>query len=102
MKQDKENTIRDLLWEKPNVSYFRAFGFTCYILNSKDNLEKFDAKSDQRIFLRYSNTSKAYRMYNLRTNSLKEFIHVKFNESFEPKRNNEDENEITTDPSKEI
>ena len=65
--------------KKPNISYFRAFGYKCFILNTKDNVGKFQAKSDQGIFLGYSSTSKAYRVYNIRTNTSKESIHIKFN-----------------------
>ena len=41
------------LWKnkKLNISYFKVFGFKCFILNTKDNLGKFDAKSDVGIFL---------------------------------------------------
>ena len=46
--------------------------------------------------------SKAYRVYNLRMNSIKESIYVKFNEFLEAKRNNKDEKEISIDPSKRI
>ncbi|GAU46301.1 hypothetical protein TSUD_283270, partial [Trifolium subterraneum] len=46
----------------------------------RDNLGKFDSKSDKRIFLGYSLTSKAYRIYNLRTQTLEESMHVKFDE----------------------
>ena len=52
---------------KPNISYFHVFGCTCYILNNKDILGKFDSKSDKGIFLGYSTSSKAYRVYNIRT-----------------------------------
>ena len=57
------------LWrgKKPVVKYFRIFGCNCYILRDKDNLEKFDAKSNKKYFMSYSSTSKAYRVYNLRT-----------------------------------
>ncbi|WJX93540.1 hypothetical protein P8452_75051 [Trifolium repens] len=70
------------LWKgrKPNISYFHIFGCYCYILNIKDNLGKFDSKSDKGIFLGYSLTSKAYRIYNLRTQTLEESMHVKFDE----------------------
>ncbi|WJX45438.1 hypothetical protein P8452_32320 [Trifolium repens] len=73
------------LWKgrKPNISYFHIFGCYCYILNIKDNLGKFDSKSDKGIFLGYSLTSKAYRIYNLRTQTLEESMHVKFDESEE-------------------
>ncbi|GAU32747.1 hypothetical protein TSUD_323150 [Trifolium subterraneum] len=46
----------------------------------RDNLGKFDSKSDKRIFLGYSLTSKAYIIYNLRTQALEESMHVKFDE----------------------
>ena len=46
---------------KPNVSYFKVFGCKCFVLNTKDNLGKFDAKSYEAIFVGYSNTSKVYR-----------------------------------------
>ena len=39
---------------KPNIYYFRAFGCKWYVLNNgKDNLDKFDPKSDEGIFLGY-------------------------------------------------
>ena len=74
------------LWKgrKPNIGYFRVFGCKCYILNTKDNLGKFDAKSDVGIFIGYSTHSKAYRIYNKRTNVVEESIHVAFDESNPP------------------
>jgi len=72
--------------KKPNVSYLRAFVCKYFILNIKDNVGKFEAKSNKWIFLGYSNTSKTCRIYNIRTNILEEFIHVKFNESLETNR----------------
>ncbi|KAH9743963.1 Integrase catalytic domain-containing protein [Citrus sinensis] len=71
------------LWKdrKPNISYFKVFGCKCFILNTKDNLGKFDSKSDVGIFLGYSNSSKAYRVYNKRTLVVEESMHVTFDES---------------------
>lgn len=72
------------LWRgrKPNISYFRTFGTTCFIHNNgKDNLGKFDAKSDKGIFLGYSTTSRAYRVFNKRTLVVEESMHVIFDES---------------------
>ena len=43
--------------KKPRVKYFRVFGSKCYILNDRENLGKFDSKSDEGIFLGYSTTS---------------------------------------------
>ena len=71
------------LWKyrKLNIGYFKVFGCKCFTLNTKDNLGKFDSKSDIGIFFGYSNSSKAYRVYNKRTLVVEEFRHVTFNES---------------------
>ncbi|KAH9703924.1 hypothetical protein KPL70_011269 [Citrus sinensis] len=66
---------------KPNIGYFKVFGCKCFVLNTKDNLGKFDPKSDVGIFLGYSNSSKAYRVYNKRTLVVEESMHVTFDES---------------------
>ncbi|KAD7477710.1 hypothetical protein E3N88_00846 [Mikania micrantha] len=64
----------------PLISFFRAFGCPCYILNTKDQLKKFDSKVDARYFVGYSSTCKAYRVFNCRTKMVEETLHVKFNE----------------------
>ena len=43
--------------KKPKVKYFRVFESKCYILNDRENLGKFDAKSDEGIFLGYLTNS---------------------------------------------
>ena len=50
-----------VLWKdkKPNVSYFRVFCSTCFILRDWEHLAKFDSKSDKGIFLGYSTSSRA-------------------------------------------
>ena len=66
---------------KPNIYCFHVFGCKCFVLNNeKDNLEKFDAKSDEAIFLGYSTNSKAYRVFNKKTLIVEDLIHVIFNE----------------------
>ncbi|KAD2805312.1 hypothetical protein E3N88_38689 [Mikania micrantha] len=64
----------------PLISFFRAFGCPCYILNTKDQLTKFDSKVDAGYFVGYSSTCKAYRVFNCRTKMVEETLHVKFNE----------------------
>lgn len=67
---------------KPSVSYFKPFGCKCFIHNNgKNNLGKFDARSDEGIFVGYSSHSKAYRVFNKRTKIIEESIHVVFDES---------------------
>jgi len=45
---------------RPNISYFHQFECTCYILNNKVYLKKFDAKAQRGIFLGNSERSKTY------------------------------------------
>ena len=67
---------------KQNLAHLRAFGCVCFIHNNdKDNLGKFDAKSDEGIFLGYSLQSKAYKVLNKRTNHVEESVHVVFIEN---------------------
>ena len=72
------------LWKdrRPNISYFYVIGCKCFIHNNnKENLGKFDARSDEEIFLGYSITSKAYRVFNKKTLVVEESIHVTIDES---------------------
>ncbi|GJR45026.1 putative ribonuclease H-like domain-containing protein [Tanacetum coccineum] len=48
---------------KPALKFMRPFGCHVTILNSLDNLGKFDGKSDEGFFLGYSLSSKAFRVY---------------------------------------
>ena len=67
--------------KKPNLSHYKVFGCTCYILNNgKSNVEKFNEKSDKGIFLKYASNIRAYRIFNKRTLVVKEFSHVIFDE----------------------
>ena len=67
---------------KPNLLHLHVFGCKCFVLNNgKDNLGKFDVKADEGIFLGYSQSSKAYRVFNKRLQIVEEFVHVSFDES---------------------
>ena len=61
----------------PNVKYFKIFGSKCYILKD-DRSGKFDAKSDEGIFLGYSTRSKAYKCLNINSNKVVESANVNF------------------------
>jgi len=66
---------------KPNISHLKVFGCSCFILNNgKENLGKFDEKADLGIFIGYSLTSHAYRVYNKRLMNVEESVHVVFDE----------------------
>ena len=51
-----EKTLNELLrGRKPAISYLRTFGCKCFIHNNgKDNLKKFDSRSDEGDFMGYS------------------------------------------------
>ncbi|MUG03595.1 hypothetical protein ECC01_21705, partial [Bacillus tequilensis] len=67
---------------KPMLNYLRAFGCRCFVLNNgKDDLGKFDPRSDEGVFVGYSSSSKAYRIFNKRTQCIEESIHVVFDEN---------------------
>jgi len=67
--------------KKPIVSYFHVYGYKCFILkNANDRSEKFKEKSDKGIFLWYSLTSKVFRVFNKKTQSMEESMNVRFQE----------------------
>ena len=49
--------------------------------NDRENLGKFDAKSDEGIILGYSTSSRAYRVYNKRTKTVIESINVNIDDA---------------------
>jgi hypothetical protein len=53
-----------------------VFESTCYILRDRENLGKFDAKSDVGIFLGYSTTGRASQVYNSRTKTVMESVNT--------------------------
>ncbi|KAI9192328.1 hypothetical protein LWI28_021322 [Acer negundo] len=88
------------LWRgrKPNVSYFHTFGSKCYILNYHDHLGKFDAKSDEGIFIDYTLNNRAYRVFNLKTQSVMESSNVVIDDT-RLKYNDHDEEVAIVDDS---
>ncbi|GJW75436.1 putative ribonuclease H-like domain-containing protein, partial [Tanacetum coccineum] len=66
---------------KPALNFMRPFGCHVTILNTLDNLGKFDGKSDEGFFVGYSLRSKAFRVYNTRTKRVEENFHIGFLEN---------------------
>jgi len=52
-----------------------------FCFEHQSNLGKFDAKTYEEIFVGYSSTSKAYRVFNKSFLTIVESMHVKFEES---------------------
>ena len=72
------------------MKYFQVFGSKCYILNDRENLGKFYAKSDEGIFLGYSTNSRAYRVYHKRTKTVMELINMVIDDTISEKDIDED------------
>ncbi|GJX35514.1 retrovirus-related pol polyprotein from transposon TNT 1-94 [Tanacetum coccineum] len=67
--------------KKPSLEYFKVFGSKCFILNTKENLTKFDPKSTEGVFLGYSPNSKAYIILSKETMRIEESLNVRFDKS---------------------
>nr|GEY18611.1 putative ribonuclease H-like domain-containing protein [Tanacetum cinerariifolium] len=65
----------------PALSFMRPFQCHVTILNTLDQLGKFDGKLDEGIFVGYSTISKAFRVYNTRTKKVEENLHITFLEN---------------------
>jgi hypothetical protein len=67
------------LWfgRTPSVKYFKVFESKCYIKRLDESLGKFDARSNEGIFLGYASNKKAYRFYNLRLHKIFESTDVR-------------------------
>lgn len=66
----------------PNISYLRVFGCKWFILNNgKGELGKINSKVDARFFLRYSSSSKDYRVFKNITFIVEESVHMDFDET---------------------
>ncbi|GKB74479.1 retrovirus-related pol polyprotein from transposon TNT 1-94, partial [Tanacetum coccineum] len=63
-----------------DLSFLHVFGSLCYPTNDHEDLSKFDAKVNIRIFIGYVPAKKAFGIYNRRTWIISETIHVMFNE----------------------
>ncbi|GJU40061.1 hypothetical protein Tco_1193018 [Tanacetum coccineum] len=79
-KQPMMSLEEDLL----DISYFHVFGCPVHIYNHKDPLRKFDEKADDGFFfLGYSLVAKAFRVFKIRRQEMKEIVHVTFSEDDE-------------------
>nr|GEW56300.1 hypothetical protein [Tanacetum cinerariifolium] len=65
----------------PAIGFLKPFGCHVMILNTLDNLGKFDAKGDEGYFIGQSMSSKAFWVFNKRTKRVEENLHVYFLEN---------------------
>nr|GEU75430.1 hypothetical protein [Tanacetum cinerariifolium] len=65
----------------PAIGFLKPFGCHVMILNTLYHLGKFEAKEDEGYFIRYSMSSKEFRVFNKRTKKVEEKLHVEFLEN---------------------
>nr|GEV48313.1 ribonuclease H-like domain-containing protein [Tanacetum cinerariifolium] len=65
----------------PAKGFLKPFSCHVMILNTLDNLGKFEAKGDEGYLIGYSMSSKAFRVFNKRTRRVEENLHVEFLEN---------------------
>nr|ADB85323.1 putative retrotransposon protein [Phyllostachys edulis] len=65
---------------KPSVSHFRVFRAKCFILNI-GNLDKFELRTSDGLFLGYPAHSRGFRVFNVETNVVQETCNVTFDET---------------------
>nr|GEX67099.1 putative ribonuclease H-like domain-containing protein [Tanacetum cinerariifolium] len=70
-----------LLGRTPSIGFMRPFGCPVTILNTLDPLGKFDRNADEGFLVGYSVSSKAFRVFNSRTQILLETFHINFLEN---------------------
>nr|GEU78763.1 hypothetical protein [Tanacetum cinerariifolium] len=65
----------------PSFGFMRPFGCPVTILNTLDSLGKYDGKVDEEFLVGYYVNSKAFRVFNSRTQIVQETLHVNFLEN---------------------
>nr|GEV72278.1 hypothetical protein [Tanacetum cinerariifolium] len=65
----------------PAIGFLKPFGCHVMILNTLDNLGKFEEKRDEGYFIGYSMSRKEFRVFNKITRRIEENLHVEFLEN---------------------
>jgi len=66
--------------KQPRISHFRVFGCRCFVLKH-GNLDKFESRSLDGVFLGYATHSRAYRIWLLDSHKIVETCEVTFDET---------------------
>nr|GEW95719.1 hypothetical protein [Tanacetum cinerariifolium] len=65
----------------PQIDFMKPFGCLVTILNTRDNLGKFEGKADKGYIVGYLVVSKATRLFNKRTKIVEETLNIRFQEN---------------------
>nr|GEU31752.1 uncharacterized mitochondrial protein AtMg00810-like [Tanacetum cinerariifolium] len=60
------------------IDFIKLFGCPVTIINTRDNLGKFEGKADEGYFVGYAVVSKAMRVFNKRTGIVEETLNIRF------------------------
>nr|GEV15837.1 hypothetical protein [Tanacetum cinerariifolium] len=71
----------ELIRGRPPLDFVKPFGCLFTILNTRDNLGKFEGKADEGYFVGYSVVSKDMRVFNKRTRIVEETLNIIFQEN---------------------
>nr|AAP12958.1 putative polyprotein [Oryza sativa Japonica Group] len=77
---------------QPKVSHLRVFGCKCFVLKSR-NLDKFEARSTDGLFLGYPAHTRGYRVLILETNKIVETCEVSFDEASPDESDNDNDDD---------
>nr|GEX91349.1 putative ribonuclease H-like domain-containing protein [Tanacetum cinerariifolium] len=80
-KPQNKTPYEILLYITPSVGFMRTFSCPVTIFNTLDPLGKFDGKADEGFLVGYSVSSKAFRVFNSRTQIVQETLHINFLEN---------------------
>nr|GEV26353.1 ribonuclease H-like domain-containing protein [Tanacetum cinerariifolium] len=80
-KSQNKTSYELLNGRTPAILFLKSFGCHVMILNTLDNLRKFEAKGDEGYFTVYSMSSKSFRVFNKRTKRVEENMHAEFLEN---------------------
>ena len=92
IKVNKDKTTYELWYGRPTpIKYFKVFGSKCYIKRNEDYLGKYDSRTNEGIFLRYSFSKKEYRCFNKRSHKILESEYVRIDD-IKPRNHDSAEN----------
>ncbi|WVZ58358.1 hypothetical protein U9M48_008637 [Paspalum notatum var. saurae] len=73
--------IANRIFLQPSVKHLRAFGCRCFVLKKAGNLDKFESRCLDGIFLGYASSSRAFRVWILEAKQVVETYEVSFDET---------------------
>jgi hypothetical protein len=81
LRPHSDKTPYELWYGRPaSIKHFKVFWSKCYIKNNNENLDKYDDRDDEGIFLVYATNSKGYRCFNKILHKLVDCIDLKVDE----------------------